>query len=213
MSGASVQSAAPPIGPLPNTQPGEPVQPVMHQDVYVEQRPWIYKIGSGILVGGGFEDFTNGTLKNMTGNGGFWTARLVAGTRQFLGFEAAYIGSARGITALGAASNARLISNGAEGDLRVNIPLARGRTLVEPFGFVGLGWQHWNVTNANAATADLSGTRDNVMTLPYGGGLELSYGALLVDARFTYRQTYYNNLVSGGNLNTWGAGGQVGVEF
>jgi hypothetical protein len=212
-SGATVETAAPPIGPLPNEPAVQPDVVPIHQDVYVEQRPWIYKVGGGILLGGGFEDFTNGTLKNMTSNGGFWTGRLVAGTRQFIGLEAAYIGSARGITALGANSDARLVSNGAEGALRVNIPIAQGRSLIEPFGFVGLGWQHWNVTNANIATSDLSGTKDNVMTVPYGGGLEFGYGALLVDARFTYRQTYYNNLVPGGNLNTWGAGGQIGVEF
>jgi hypothetical protein len=211
-TGAAAETAAPPIGPLPNEQPVQvqPVQPVEH-DVYTE-RPWIYKVGAGFLLGGGFEDIRNPTLRSMTGDGGFWNARVVAGTRQYLGIEAAYQGSARGITALGAQNDSRLISNGVEGDLRLNIPIVMGRGLLEPFGFVGVGWQHWNVTNANVATADLSGTRDDVLTVPYGGGLEFGYGALLADARFTYRQTYFNNLVPGGNL-TWTAGGQLGVQF
>jgi hypothetical protein len=39
--------------------------------------------------------------------------------------------------------------------------------------------------------------------------------ALLADARFTYRQTYLNDLLrtSGGRLNNWGVGAQLGVEF
>ena len=36
----------------------------------------------------------------------------------------------------------------------------------------------------------------------------------MADARFTYRQTYYNShLLPGGNLNNWGVGGQVGFGF
>ena len=52
-------------------------------------------MGAGILVGGGFEDFTNNTMQNMTGTAGTWTARVLAGTRQFVGVEAAYVGNAR----------------------------------------------------------------------------------------------------------------------
>ena len=57
-------------------------------------------------MGGGFEDFTNSTLQNMTGGAGTWNARFVAGTRQYIGVEAAYVGSARSIDALGLQSNA-----------------------------------------------------------------------------------------------------------
>ena len=36
----------------------------------------------------------------------------------------------------------------------------------------------------------------------------------MADARFTYRATYYNDLLrAGGNLNSWGLGGQVGFSF
>jgi hypothetical protein len=52
------------------------------------------------------------------------------------------------------------------------------------------------------------------MTVPYGGGLAFAYGAFMADARFTYRQTYYNDLMrTGGNLNSWGVGGQAGFAF
>ena len=43
------------------------------------------------------------------------------------------------------------------------------------------------------------------MTVPFGGGFAFGYGGFVADARFTYRKTYYNNLVSGGgNLDSWG---------
>lgn len=205
-------SAHPDVAPAPfasaptTTPPAEPV---------TETRPmWTHQVGAAVLVGGGVEDFTNTDLKNMTGVGGTWDARAVAGTRQFLGFEAAYVGSARNINALGLSSNAGLVSNGVEGALRVNLPLPAGRSLVEPFGFVGVGWQHYNVTNTNANTSDLA-DNDDVMTLPYGGGLEYAYGMFLADARFTFRQTYQNDLLrtTNGRLNNWGLSAQVGMQF
>ena len=78
---------------------------------------------AGLLVGGGYEDFTNSTLRNMTGGAGAWNARVIAGTRQYVGVEAAYVGAARGIDALGVQSNALLLSNGVEGALRLNVPV------------------------------------------------------------------------------------------
>jgi hypothetical protein len=85
-------------------------------------------------------------------------------------------------------------------------------SLLEPFGFVGLGWAHYNVTNTNVNTSDVA-SRDDIMTVPFGGGLAFGYRALMADARFTYRTTYFNNLVPGGNLNSWGVGGQIGFGF
>lgn len=177
--------------------------------------PWMSRLGSAVLVGGGYEDFTHAAPRNMTGAGGFWTARLVGGTRQLIGLEAAYIGAARSVDAFGLPSSSNLISNGFEGALRLNLPIIQGRSLVEPFGFVGLGWQHYTVTNAGGNTSNLVGTSDDVMTMPYGAGLEVAYARFIADARVTYRQTYFNDMLrtTGGNLNTWDVGAQVGVEF
>lgn len=195
-----------PVAPLP-PMPGAPegVYPGSH--VYS-------KVGVGLLVGGGFNEYTNGRLQNVTGDGGYWTARVVAGTREYVGMEAAYLGDARSITGLGLSNDSRLISNGLSGNLRINIPIARGASLIEPFGFVGVGWQHYTVTNNNVQLSDVISS-DNVLTLPYGGGLEFAYKGFMADARFTYTQTYYNNLTEtiGGNLNNWGAGGQIGFEY
>ena len=111
-------------------------------------------------------------------------------------------------------SNAVLVANGVEGALRLNIPVVMRRAqLLEPFGFVGLGWSHYSVTNTNTNTSDLA-SDDDIMSLPVGGGLAYAIGRFMADARFTYRQTYYNDLMrTGGNLNNWGVSTQVGFSF
>ena len=195
-----------PVAPLP-PMAGAPEGVYPGSNIYSH-------VGVGMLLGGGFNQYTNGRLQNVTGDGGFWTARVVAGTREYVGMEAAYIGDARSISGLGLSNDSRLISNGLSGNLRINVPIVRGASLVEPFGFVGVGWQHYSVTNNNVAVSDVISS-DNVLTLPYGGGLAFAYKGFMADARFTYTQTYYNNLTEtiGGNLNNWGVGGQIGFEY
>ena len=205
----------PPNGQVTESVPVEPLPPMPGAPEGVYPGSHVYsKVGVGLLVGGGFNDFTNNHLKSVTGDGGYWTARVVAGTREYVGMEAAYVGDARSINGLVLSNDSRLISNGVSGNLRVNIPIARGASLIEPFGFVGVGWSHYTVTNNNVALSDVTSV-DNVLTLPYGGGLEFAYKGFMADARFTYTQTYYNNLTEtvGGNLNNWGAGGQIGFEY
>jgi len=200
-----------PVMPAPMQSPGTPT-PTRDEQTY-NTAPRM-NLGAALLLGGGFEDFTNSNLRSMTSSGGSWNARAIAGTRQYVGLEAAYVGTAHGINTLGANSNANLVSNGLEGALRLNLPVMRGLSMVEPFGFVGLGWQHYAVNNGNSSTSDIS-DKDDIMTLPVGGGLEYSYRKFMADVRFTYRETYYNNILrtTGGNLNNWGVGGQVGVAF
>jgi hypothetical protein len=215
-----------PVSPATPVQPGAmppmvtpqalppPAPPVPVEEGQMRYQGWMSHVGAAMMLGGGFEDFTYANVKAMTGSGGSWDARLVGGTRQFVGLEAAYIGAARSIQTLGLASNTNLVSNGVEGALRINIPIVQGETLVEPFGFAGVGWQHYSLTHAASNTSDLTGS-DDILEVPYGGGLEVSYRMLMLDARFTYRQTYMNDLLKaeGGKLNTWGVGGNVGVEF
>lgn len=176
-------------------------------------QPMMSRVGAGVLVGGGFEDFTSSNVRDMTSGGGFWNARLVAGTRQIVGLEAAYTGSARSIDALGLGGDARLVSNGAEGAVRGNLPIAVGRSLLEPFVLVGLGWQHYQLTNTPTNTSDVA-DRDDVMTVPVGTGFEYSYGRFLADARLMYHRTYYNDLMrTGGRLDNFSVGTQVGLSF
>ena len=202
-----VTEPAVPVGPGPfyTGHPRE-VSPIEHT--------WVSRLGTGVLVGGGFEDFTNNNLRSMTGTGGNWTARVLAGTRQFVGLEAAYVGSARSIDALGLQSSALLVGNGVEGNVRLNVPVVMRRAqLLEPFAYAGLGWSRYQVTNTNTVTSDLA-RDDDIMAVPVGGGLEYAIGRFMADARFNYRATYYNDLMrSGGNLNSWGFSTQVGFSF
>jgi hypothetical protein len=174
---------------------------------------WISKMGSAVMLGGGFEDFTQSAPKSQTNGGGSWNLRLAAGTRQFVGLEAAYVGAARSVNALGFSTNTSLISNGVEGLFRLNVPVSAGLLLLEPFGFIGLGWQHYYLSKA-VTTADVTRS-DDVMSMPYGAGFMMAYGMFMFDARVQWRETYYNDMfrAEGAKLNTWGAGGNIGVEF
>jgi hypothetical protein len=229
--------SAPVPGETPSADPVQPVQPIqvntpppvvnvvtppppVPENRYVE-RTYVRettgpRFGTGLVVGGGVTDFTGSNIGDVTNTGGLWQARLIFGTRQILGIEAAYVGTARDIRALGLANDALLVSNGVEGALRLNIPVIRGRTLVEPFGFVGAGWSRYNLAREGANTSNLAAD-DDVLEIPYGAGLAVGYAGFLADARFTYKSSFYNDLVrtntSNGQLDNWSVGGQVGFEF
>ncbi len=90
-----------------------------------------------MMFGGGVTDFSSPTVRDMTGTGGAWDVRLIFGQREVLALETAYVGSAHYISALGLDNDAMLVSNGAEGVLRLNIPVIDHGSIIEPFGFVG----------------------------------------------------------------------------
>jgi hypothetical protein len=179
------------------------------------------KVGLALMAGGGYQDFASSNMRDRTNGGGAWDIRVVAGTRSIIGVEGAYVGSARGFQSLGVtANNPTLVSNGIEGNLRLNVPIIKGASLIEPYGVVGVGWSQYHISNYNSNTqalSDFNATNDNVMTVPFGVGFAYGYKALMVDVRGTYAATYYNNLLQGtngsGTLNTWGVGGQVGFAF
>ena len=65
-----------------------------------------------LLLVFGVLDFARDDLPDMTGTAGSWDARFQSGTRCYLGFEAAYLGSAQSIDAIGLDQDATLLSNG-----------------------------------------------------------------------------------------------------
>ncbi|MFL5303643.1 MAG: OmpA family protein [Polyangia bacterium] len=212
------EEAEAPVAELPPPVVVAPVAvaPVMDADTPpAKAKPYGSSVGFALLVGGGYTDFTSQRLRDTTSAGGDWAVRLAIGTHSIIGFEGAYVGSARSIQPLGLSTNADLVSSGGQGALRLNIPIVRGDMLIEPYGFAGLGYQHYWITNYNRSTlSDLSAS-DNVMTVPVGGGIAFAHRALMVDLRGSWVPTYYNNLLasSGGNLNTWGVNGNIGVAF
>jgi hypothetical protein len=169
--------------------------------------------GESLVVSGGVTKFFEDSISNLTDIGAFWEARLGFGTRLFVGLEGAYVGSARKIRAPGVDSN--LIGHGAEGDLRLNVPYSSGDWLVEPFVFGGLGWTHFHINGMRATTGTLRPS-DDILTVPVGAGLTLGYDHILLEGRFTYRQTFNDDLVvfrGDGTLKSWAAGASIGLEF
>jgi hypothetical protein len=228
---AAAEAPAAPAAPAPEETPPPPAvsaAPAAVEPVPVpaeEQAAHGYlppsRIGLAFMAGGGFQDFASSNMRDRTNGGGTWDVRFIAGMRSIIGFEGAYVGSARGFQSLGpTANNPTLISNGVEGNLRFNVPIIRGDSLIEPYGVAGVGWQQYHITNFNSNTqmlSDFNASNDNVLTVPLGVGFAYGYKALLLDVRGTYAETYYNNLLQGttgsGTLNTWGVGGQVGFMF
>ena len=226
----AAEPAAPPPEETPAPPPAVAVVPAVVEPVPVPVEtppaaPPKYeppsKVGLALMAGGGFQDFANSEMRDRTNGGGAWDIRFIAGMRSIIGVEGAYVGSAHGFQSLGvSANNPTLISNGLEGNLRLNAPIIKGSSLFEPYAVAGVGWSQYHITNFNSNTqtlSDFNGTNDNVLTVPLGAGFAYGYKALLLDVRGTYSPTYYNNLLQGtngsGTLNTWGVGGQVGFVF
>ena len=173
-------------------------------------------LGMEATVGGGVTGFIDETPRNTATTGGLWEARLMFGSRLPLAVEAAYVGSAQNIDALGLAGNAVLVGNGAEGDLRLNLTRSR----VQPYLFGGIGWTHYQLSNmSNVSNTSSVLDKDDIGTVPLGAGVAARLGrSFIVDIRGTYRATFNDNLframsANNNSLQSWGATGRLGFEF
>src|SRR6185312_5822926 len=79
-----------PVAPAPMPSP-----PPAYADVPPAENEHGYgsRVGFGLVVGGGYQDFTNNTLRNTTNAGGAWNARFIIGLKSVIGAELAYVGS------------------------------------------------------------------------------------------------------------------------
>ncbi len=166
--------------------------------------------GEYFLLGGGATSFTKQATKDQFDTGGTWDVRLGVGNRFYVGAEASYVGAA--LDTSGAGANLRM--NGAEGVIRLQYPFASGSWLIEPFAFGGLGWSHLSLQNAAPGLK----TSDDVGVVPFGGGVTVAYDRLLIDARFTYRTSFNEDLALVPNgpavdLARWNVGASIGYEF
>jgi len=168
--------------------------------------------GTTVMLGGGVMSFTGGAARSVAEGGGAWGLRLGWGTRTMLGFEAAYVGSMNQLTASGLDPNAMLLGTGAEGALRLNIPVAYRESLIEPFAFGGLGWTRFDVINDDFNASAVS-EKDHVMTVPFGAGVAAAVRGFIVDARYTYRLAYREDLIGNTNLDNWIVSANMGSEF
>ncbi len=167
-------------------------------------------LGEYVLFGGGVTDFKESAVKDRFDVGGTWDARLGIGSRSFVGAEAAYVGSA--LKATGSGSD--LLTNGAEAVLRLQYPYVAGAWLVEPFAFGGIGFSHLSLQDAAPGVKDA----DDIGVVPFGGGITLGYDRFLLDARFTYRTSFNEDLALAPgqapvSMERWSVGASIGYEF
>jgi hypothetical protein len=177
--------------------------------------PRTNRLGIGLQVGGGVAGFFNEQMRQVAVMGGYWDARLAVGLKQLFALEVAYVGEAHPLSAAGVGGGAALVGNGAEGDLRFNIPIVRRRAFVTPYALAGLGWMHYQVTGASNDGTTLA-TADDMAVVPVGAGLTIGSGQFYVDTRFVYRFTAFENLVRDGSASQLGQstlGASIGYLF
>lgn len=193
--------------------------PVYTEPVVVAtDEPFLERYGVAFVLGGGVDGFTNDSLRSSTKDGGSWDARAIFGTRDWVGFEAAYIGSAQSINALGLDNDALLVGNGVQGNLRLN--LTRDQ-LVQPFAFAGAAWRHYNLQNNGINTSDVRDS-DDVLEIPMGVGLAYKYEGFMIDARGEFRAATGEDLMpslsgldgdSRAEMHRWGVNANIGYAF
>jgi hypothetical protein len=213
------EAPPPPVepAPAPDPEPFSPTPRVQEDERAPEVRErraeWepASRIGAAVLLGGGYGNFVEQGIRDQTGGIGSWHLRVVSGTRQLVGLELAYVGGINDVTGPGLGDDEFLMRNGIEGSLRLNAPIVSEATMVAPFAFAGLGWQRFSLVNAGPDVT--IGTRDDVLTVPLGAGVALGFRGLMLDARFTYRPTYNDDLFGALDMHTWGVTGSLGGEF
>jgi hypothetical protein len=152
--------------------------------------------------------------------GGTWEVRATVGTRHYLAGEAAYVGSRRNLNIGGVAGAAgespHMFSHGLEAALRAQYPYLVGNWILEPFAFGGLGWSHVGVDGI-VSTSQVSDSND-LLVVPMGAGFSANWNRFVLEARFTYRSTFNDDLLvnadgSKASLSNWSTGALVGYEF
>ncbi len=198
----------------------QPPPPPIAEPAEPEPMPLFSTVGLRFSLGGGISEFTDSPMEDMTDLGGNWEARLLVGANSILGLEAAYIGSARDIDALGLDDDAVLLGTGVEANARLNfLKFADDRADVYAVG--GIGWNHYEIVNEGFNTSNVQ-DHDGVLIVPVGVGLGYRVERLTFDVRGTWRPAFDEELIrldvapdedDGSSLDSWSALGRVGFEF
>jgi hypothetical protein len=147
---------------------------------------------ANLTLGGGVSTFVRSDVRDHTGTAGNWDLRASFGTSWPFAIEAAYIGSAQSIDAIGLDSDAVLLGNGVEGALKFQLPL-----VIQPYVTVGAAWTNYRIVNADTNTSDIA-DKDNVFEVPVGVGIGFHPYGMSVDLRGTYRHAFNNDLMGRG---------------
>lgn len=206
---------APPAPAITTTYTPVYAAPVVVEDT---DEMFLERYGVAFVLGGGVEGFTNDSLRSSTRDGGNWDARAIFGTRDWVGFEAAYIGSAQSIDALGLDNDALLVGNGVQGNLRLN--LTRD-SFVQPFAYAGAAWRRYTLHNEGINTSDVRDS-DDVLEIPVGVGIAYKMEGFMFDARGEFRAATGEDLMpsltdfdgnTAAEMHRWGVNANIGYAF
>lgn len=179
-------------------------------------QPLYTTYGVGVTLGGGVENFTSTTANDVTDLAGSWAVRVELGSHLSTAFEAGYVGTAQTIQGFVGTQDTTLIGTTVEGAFKFNVPTG---TAFRPFGFAGLGWRRYDLRNSDFAVSNV-GFRDSddLMVIPLGAGIRYEYRGISADARFTFRPSIGNDLITepGSDstaLHTWAVGASIGANL
>ena len=171
--------------------------------------------GASVSAVGGFEDFDAYGMRHASRLNGMWGVRGAVAVDPRLWIEAGYLGSACGLEAPMSGVDAILVGTTFEVLGRLTAwPGAR----VRPYAFFGVSWRHYDVTGADF-TAPVEGMHDSdeLLQVPMGVGIEYHLGAIVIDARFTFRATAEESFLVEDDdyaaMDTWGLQGAVGYAL
>ncbi|HUH04199.1 MAG TPA: outer membrane beta-barrel protein [Kofleriaceae bacterium] len=190
-------------------------QPYGEEDDSYQMPRLMSEHGMSAMIGGGVFGFTDPDTTDFIDVGSAWEARFAFGTREMIGTEVAYTGSAQNIDAAGLDGDAVLVSTGLEALARMNV---FGRRAWQPYAVAGIGWRRYDVTNADFNTSSVRAD-DNVLEIPLGVGVAYRVNQLVLDVRGTFRPTLDNDLIAetpaepDTQLHNWAATARVGFEF
>jgi hypothetical protein len=224
---------APAVEPVPVPVPvAEPVPVMTHTggDTYDDRYSYAWsddlmrsRIGVSTILGGGVTGFTDSTMRSTTADvGGLWDLRVALGTHIPLGIELGYVGSATNLRGLPAGQDGTLLGTTVEGALRYNM---LPHFVATPYLFAGVGWQRYDVTNANVTLSDSGmNDKDTLLEFPMGAGLAYRMDGFVFDLRGTFRAATEQDLVlkqptisptssDFAPMHTWEASAALGYEF
>jgi hypothetical protein len=219
--------------PPPPPPPAPPASYMMEQPerpVYVEEKPGMYSydwydptlqsgIGVAFALGGGIGGFTDSSVNNISSSeiGGVWQFRTTIGSHTPLGVDLSYNGTAYDVQNFEGVTSDTLVGTNFEGAVRWNI---LPHYAWNPYAFIGLGWQHYDLTDDTLTRADSGiGSSDDLLVIPMGIGLAYRDPSGFVgELRGTFRAADNSDFIedvtgNDADLHTWEASAGVGYEL
>lgn len=177
------------------------------------------RIGLAMALGGGISGFTDPLMRDSAESdiGGMWGVRVTIGSHIPVGVDLAYTGTSVDLAPVGSTQTGTLVGTEFETAVRWNV---LPHYAWNPYAFVGVGWQRYDVMNGDFERAD-SGfvDQDDLLVMPMGGGLAWrDNSGLVVDLKGTFRLAESSTLLidstgERADLHTWEASATVGYEL